>query len=156
MSIESVTSSNHLILCHPLLLLPWIFPRTRCFPMSQFFESGGPKYWNFSFSISSPFSFRFLIFYQIEVWRPHSIQLPFYSLFWVFYQISWVSLSEQRFTDSHSVWFDAMAVNIQTVLYVHAQLNSTLWDPMEWSPLGSSVYGNFQARLLDWVTISLS
>ena len=73
-----------------------------------------------------PFCFRFLIFYQIEVWRPHSIQFPFYSLFWVFYQISWVSLSEQRFTDSHSVWFDAMAVNTQTVLCVHAQLNSTL------------------------------
>ena len=63
-----------------------------------------------------PFSLRFLIFHQIELWRPSSIQFPFYSLFWVLYQISWVSLSEQRFTDSHSVWFDAMAVNTQTVL----------------------------------------
>ena len=63
-----------------------------------------------------PFSLRFLIFHQIELWRPSSIQFPFYSLFWVLYQISWVSLSEQRFTDSYSVWFDAMAVNTQTVL----------------------------------------
>ena len=39
-SIESVMPSNHLILCHPLLLLPAIFPRIRSFPMSQFFASG--------------------------------------------------------------------------------------------------------------------
>ena len=41
MSIESVMPSNHLILCHPLLLLPSIFPSIRVFPMSQLFASGG-------------------------------------------------------------------------------------------------------------------
>ena len=41
MSIESVMSSNHLILCHPHLLLPSIFPSIRSFLMSQFFVSGG-------------------------------------------------------------------------------------------------------------------
>ena len=41
MSIESVIPSNHLILCHPLLLLPSIFPSIRAFLMSQFFASGG-------------------------------------------------------------------------------------------------------------------
>ena len=41
MSIELVMPSNHLILCHPLLLLPSIFPSIRVFPMSQFFASGG-------------------------------------------------------------------------------------------------------------------
>ena len=40
MSIESVMPSNHLILCHPLLLLPSIFPASGPFPMSQFFPSG--------------------------------------------------------------------------------------------------------------------
>ena len=40
-SIELVMSSNHLILCRPLLLLPSIFPSIRVFPMSQFFTSGG-------------------------------------------------------------------------------------------------------------------
>ena len=40
-SIELVMSSNHLILCHPLLLLPSIFPSIRVFQMSQFFASGG-------------------------------------------------------------------------------------------------------------------
>ena len=41
MSIKSVMPSNHLILCHPLLLLPSIFPSIRAFPVSQFFTSGG-------------------------------------------------------------------------------------------------------------------
>ena len=41
MSIESVMPSNHLILCHPLLLLPSIFPSIRSFPVSHFFASGG-------------------------------------------------------------------------------------------------------------------
>ena len=41
MSIELVKPSNHLILCHPLLLLPSIFPATGSFPMSQLFTSGG-------------------------------------------------------------------------------------------------------------------
>ena len=41
MSTESVMSSNHLILCHPLLLLPSIFPASRSFQMSQLFTSGG-------------------------------------------------------------------------------------------------------------------
>ena len=40
-SIESVMSSNHLILCHPLLLLPSVFPASESFPMSQLFTSGG-------------------------------------------------------------------------------------------------------------------
>ena len=41
MSLESVMPSNHLILCHPLLLLPSVFPRIRVFPVSQLFTSGG-------------------------------------------------------------------------------------------------------------------
>ena len=41
MSIISVMPSNHLFLCHPLLLLPSVFPRIRVFSMSQFFTSGG-------------------------------------------------------------------------------------------------------------------
>ena len=41
MSTGSVMPSNHLILCHPLLLLPSIFPSIRSFPVSQFFASGG-------------------------------------------------------------------------------------------------------------------
>ena len=55
MSIESVTLSSHLILCHPLLLLPLIFPSIRVFSNESPLHMRWPKYWSFSFSIS-PFS----------------------------------------------------------------------------------------------------
>ena len=53
MSIESVMPSNHLILCHPLFLLPSIFPSIRVFPNESALCIRWPKYWNFSFTISS-------------------------------------------------------------------------------------------------------
>ena len=52
MSIESVMPSNHLILCHPLLLLPSIFPSTRVFSNELVLCIRWPKYWSFNFSIS--------------------------------------------------------------------------------------------------------
>ena len=52
MSIESVMPSNHLILCHPLLLLPLIFPSIRVFSNESALLIRWPKYWSFSFSIS--------------------------------------------------------------------------------------------------------
>jgi len=51
-SIESVMSSNHLILCHPLLLLPSIFPRNRVFSNESDLCIRWPKYWSFNFTIS--------------------------------------------------------------------------------------------------------
>ena len=53
MSIESVMPSNHLILCHPLLLLPSILPSIRIFSNESALRIRWPKYWSFSFSISS-------------------------------------------------------------------------------------------------------
>ena len=52
MSIESVMPSNHLILCHPLLLLSSIFPSIRVFSNDSDLRIRCPKYWSFSFSIS--------------------------------------------------------------------------------------------------------
>ena len=52
MSIESVMPSNHLIFCHPLLLLPSIFPSIRVFSNESALHIKWPKYWSFSFSIS--------------------------------------------------------------------------------------------------------
>ena len=51
MSIESVMPSNHLILCHPLLLPPLIFPKIRVFSKGSTLRMRWPKYWSFSFSI---------------------------------------------------------------------------------------------------------
>ena len=52
MSIESVVPSNHVILCHPLLLLPSIFPSIRVFSNESVLPIRWPEYWSFSFSIS--------------------------------------------------------------------------------------------------------
>ena len=52
MSIASVMPSNHLILCHPLLLLPSIFASIRVFSNESVLHIRWPNYWNFSFSIS--------------------------------------------------------------------------------------------------------
>ena len=52
MSIESVMPSNHLILCHPLLLLPSIFPSIRVFSNESVLRIRWPEYWSFSFNIS--------------------------------------------------------------------------------------------------------
>ena len=52
MSIELVMPSNHLILCHPPLLLPSIFPSIRVFSNDSVLSIRWPKYWSFSFSIS--------------------------------------------------------------------------------------------------------
>ena len=52
MSIESVMPSNHLILHHPLLLLPSIFPSIRVFSNESALRIRWPKYWSFSFNIS--------------------------------------------------------------------------------------------------------
>ena len=52
MSIESVVPSNHLILCHPLLLLPSIFTSIRVFSIESVLYIRWPKYWSFNFSIS--------------------------------------------------------------------------------------------------------
>ena len=51
MSIESVMPSNHLILCHPLLLLPSIFPSIRVFSHETILHIRWPKYWSFSINI---------------------------------------------------------------------------------------------------------
>jgi len=52
MSIEPVIPSNHLILCHPFLLLPSIFPSIRVFPSESVLPIRWPKYWSISFNIS--------------------------------------------------------------------------------------------------------
>ena len=52
MSIESMMPSNHLILCHPLLLLPSIFPSIRVLSNESFLCIRWPNYWSFSFNIS--------------------------------------------------------------------------------------------------------
>ena len=65
MSIESVTPSNHLILCHPLLLRPSIFPSIRVFSNESICIMW-PKYWSFSFSFSSFNEYSGLIYFRMD------------------------------------------------------------------------------------------
>ena len=66
MSIESVMPSNHLILCHPLFLLPSIFPSIRVFSNESVLCMRWPKYWRFSFSISPSNEYSGLISFKID------------------------------------------------------------------------------------------
>ena len=66
MSIESMMPSYHLILCHPLLLLPSIFPGIRVFSIESVLSIRWPKYWSFSFSISSSSEYLGLISFRID------------------------------------------------------------------------------------------
>ena len=65
MSIKSVMPSNHLILCHPILLLPSIFPSIRVFPNESVLCIRWPKYWSLSFSISPSIEYSGLISLRI-------------------------------------------------------------------------------------------
>ena len=66
MSIESVISSNHLILCHPLLSLPSIFPSIRVFSNQSTLPIRWPKYWSFSFSTRPSSEYLGLISFRID------------------------------------------------------------------------------------------
>ena len=66
MSIESVMPSNQLILCHPLLLLPTIFPSIRVFSNESVLCIKQPKYWSFSFSISPSNEYSGLISFRMD------------------------------------------------------------------------------------------
>ena len=66
MSTESVMSSNHLILCHPLLLQPSIFPSIRVFSDESVLHIRWPKYWSFSFNISPSNKYSGLISFRID------------------------------------------------------------------------------------------
>ena len=66
MSIESVMSSNHLIFCCPLFLLPSIIPQIRVFSNKSALHIRWPKYWSFSFSISPSSEYSGLISFRID------------------------------------------------------------------------------------------
>ena len=66
MSLESVMPSNYLILCHPLLLPPSIFPSIMVFSNESVLRIRWPKYWSFSISISSSNEYSGLISFRID------------------------------------------------------------------------------------------
>ena len=79
LSIQSVMLSNHLILCHSLLLLPSVFPSIRVFSGESDVCIRWPKYWSFSFSISPSNEYSGLISFRIQ-WFDLAVQRTLKSL----------------------------------------------------------------------------
>ena len=73
MSIESVMPSNHLNLCHPLLLPPSLFPSIGVFSNESILHIRWPKYWSFSFSISPSNEYSGLISFRMD-WLDLAVQ----------------------------------------------------------------------------------
>ena len=80
MSIKSVMPSNQLILCHPLLLLPSIFPSIRVFSTESVLCIRWPKCWSFSFSISPSNEYSGLISFRMGWFDPFAVQWTIRSL----------------------------------------------------------------------------
>ena len=88
MSIELVMLSSHFILCHPLFLLPSIFPNIRVFFTESSLHIKWPKYWSFSFSISPSSKYSGLISFRMHLFdfltvqgtQESSAELPFKSI----------------------------------------------------------------------------
>ena len=80
MSIELVMPSNHLILCHPLLLLLSIFPSIRVFSSESAIHIRRPNYWSFSFSISPSNEYSGLIPFRMDWLDLLAVQGSLYSL----------------------------------------------------------------------------
>ena len=79
--IESVMPSNHLILCHPLLLPLSIFPSIKVFSNKLVLRISWPKYWSFSFSISPSNEYSGLISFRIDSFDLLAVQGTLKSLF---------------------------------------------------------------------------
>ena len=102
MSIELVMPSNHLILCHLLLLLPSIFPSIRVFSNESAFCIRWPKYWSFSFSISPSIEHSELISFRMDWLDLLAVQGILKSL------LQHPTVQKHQFFDTQpSLWFNS-------------------------------------------------
>ena len=117
MSIESVKPSNHLILCHPLLLLPSAFPSICVFSNESALSFMWPKYWSFNFSISPSNDYSGLISFRIDWFDLLAVQETPMSLLqdpnsktWVLWYLAlfMVQLSHPYMTTGKNHSFDYM------------------------------------------------
>ena len=129
MSIESVMLSNHFILCHPLLLLPSIFPSIRVFSNESPLCIRRPKYCYATSLQSCP---------TLQPHRRQPTRLP----------CPWDSPGKNTGVGCHFL-LQCMKVKSEV-----AQSCPTLSDPMDCSLTGSSAHGIFQARVLEWGAIA--
>ena len=110
MSIESVMRSNHLILCHPLLLLPSIFPSIRVFLNESLLPIRWPNYW--SFSISDSNGYLGLISFRIDCFDFLAVQGTLKSL------LQTIIKKDQVFSAQLSLWSNS---------HIHTWLQEKPW-----------------------------
>ena len=103
MSIKWVMPSNHLILCCPLLLLPWIFLSIRVFPKKSVLCIWWLKYWSFSFSISPLNEYWGLISFSID-WFDLAVQGTLKSLLQYHSSLALSFLYSPTLTSIHDYW----------------------------------------------------
>ena len=139
MSIQSVTPSNHLILCRPLLLLPSIFPNIRVFSNESALHIRWPKYWSFSFSISPSSEYSGLISFRMDWLYLLAVQETLKSL--LQHHSSKASIFQSSLTSDSG--FSLVEVLV-------AQSYPILYNSMDHSMPASSVHGILQARILEW------
>ena len=154
MSIELVTSSNRLVLCRPLLLLPSVFLSIRVFSNESALCIRWPKYWRFSLSIS-----------------PSSEYSGMNSPSNEYSGICSISPSNEYSEELGKLQFPRVGGVLVTkpprpppppalkelqLKTCCAQSCPTLCDPMDCSPPGSSIHGILQARILEWVAMPSS
>ena len=175
MSIVSVIPSSHLILSHPLLFLPSIFPSIRVFLNESALPIRWPKYWSFSFNISPSNEHPRLISFRMDWLDLPAVQGTLRSLLqhhsskasilWrsAFFTVQLlhpymtsgktIALTRQTFVGKVMSLFLNM---LSAAAAKSLQSCPTLCNPIDSSPPGSPVPGSLQARTLEWVAISFS
>ena len=158
MSIESVMPSNHLILCHPLLLLPSIFPSIRVFSNESALCISWPKYWSFSFNISPSNEYSGLISFRMDWLDLLAVQVTLKGL--LQHHSSKASILQcsaffiVQLSHPHMTTGKTIALTVAAAKLLHSC--PTLCNPIDGSPPGSPITGTLQARTLEWVAISFS
>ena len=158
--------SNHLILCHPLLLLPSIFPTIRVFSNESVLGRRCPMYWSFSFSINPSNKYSGLISFRIDWSDLLAVQRTFKNLLQHHSLKSSVLCYSAFLTAPLSMdspgkntgvgWhFLLQCMKMKSESRV-TQSCPTPSDLMDCSLPGSSVHGSFQARVLEWGAIAFS
>ena len=165
-------SSNHLILCRPLLLLPSIFPSIRGFSNEPALCIRWPKYWSFSFNIRPSNEYRGMISFRMDwldlleiqgtlkgLLQHHSSKASVLqcSAFFI------VQLSHPYMTTGKTIALTRLTFVGKVTSLLLNMLSSkslqscpTLCDTIDGSPPGSLISGILQARTLEWVAISFS
>ena len=140
MSIVSVMPSNHLILCHPLLLPPSIFPSIRAFPKKSVLHIRWPKYWSVSFRISSSNQYSGLLSFN------------FISLFLSF--ISWFYLLAVQGILESSPTLQFKSISSSALTYLYGPNLTSIHDYGETIALTRWTFIGKVMSLLSWLVIA--